>query len=400
MNLDYGTQYDALRERIRAFIAEHRELAPSDGGVDAPGGLEWQRLLVQHGFVARSIPVEFGGYGAEPDPLALRIITESFAREGLPCGINNQGISMLAPMLLELGDEAQKQQFIAPTIRGEIYWCQGYSEPNAGSDLASLTTRAHLDGDDWVINGQKIWTSGAHMADWMFCLVRTDPEATKHAGISFLLLKMDTLGIEVRPLPTMLVHAKGEAQFNEVFFTDVRVPATQMVSEPGQGWQVANAILKHERNMLGDPSVTLRRLHALVALMKRETLDGQRLIDNPVYRDRVMQLSARVQAMLLNDLRILSCELNGDDPGLAPMVVKWLGTELRHELEGLGIEIMGELGLLYPDAKYMRESSWQDYYMYFLGLIIGGGTSQIQKNIIGERGLGLPREPRQLERQK
>ncbi|HKI73261.1 MAG TPA: acyl-CoA dehydrogenase family protein, partial [Pseudomonadales bacterium] len=320
------------------------------------------------------------------------IIGEEFALAQVAGGMGGQGISMLVPTLLELGTEEQKQQFIKPTITGEMIWCQGYSEPGAGSDLASLRTSAVLDGDEWVINGQKIWTSTAHQAHWIFCLVRTEPDAPKHQGISFLLFRMDTPGIEVRPL----IDMTGNHNFNEVFFTDVRVPKDQIVGNRGQGWQVANAILGHERDSLGDPNATLSRLNALVDLMKTETVGGQRLIDNPVYRDRLMKIQGRVMAMRFNELRVLSSRLNpGQDAKLARMITKLQGTELRHELEGLAIDIMGEVGLAYGDNPYTRANgSWQQQYMFFLGLIIGGGTSQIQKNIISERGLGMPREPK------
>jgi alkylation response protein AidB-like acyl-CoA dehydrogenase len=298
----------------------------------------------------------------------------------------------LVPTLLEVGSESQRLEFIKPTITGDIIWCQGYSEPGAGSDLASLRTKASLEGDEWVVNGQKIWTSSAHVADWIFCLVRTEPEAKKHHGISFLLFRMDTPGIEIRPL----VDMTGAANFNEVFFTDVRVPKDQIVGTRGQGWMVANAILGHERDMLGDPNGALSRLNALISLAKSETINGEKLIEHPVFRDRLMRLQGRVMAMQFNDMRILSSRLNPDqDAKIARMIVKLQGTELRHDIEGLGIDMMGEIGLCYGDNPDIRDNgSWQGQYMFQLGLIIGGGTSQIQKNIISERGLDMPREPR------
>ncbi|MEQ8859441.1 MAG: acyl-CoA dehydrogenase family protein [Pseudomonadales bacterium] len=398
MDLSYGPEYETFRQEVRDFINGHRDAAPKGGGPRDPANLAWQKLLIEHGYAARTIPEAYGGYGAEPDILEARIIAEEFANAQVSPGLGGQGISMLVPTLLEVGTEEQKREFIPPTLRGEMVWCQGYSEPGAGSDLASLTTSARLvrsqgeRGDEWVVNGQKIWTSTAHLADWIFCLVRTEPDAPKHQGISFLLFRMDTPGIEVRPL----VDMTGAANFNEVFFTDVRVPKTQIVGKRGEGWAVANAILGHERDSLGNPNATLQRLNALIELMRSETLDGRPLLEHPVYRDRLMKLQARVLAMRCNDLRVLSAKVNGNaDASLARMIVKLQGTELRHELEGLAIDIMGELGLAYGDNPYLRgHGSWQSQYMYFLGLIIGGGTSQIQKNIIGERGLGLPREPK------
>lgn len=391
MDLSYGPEYDDFREEVRGFIAKHRHLAPAQQGVRSPQVKEWQRLLIANGYAARTIPTEYGGYGAEPDILKARIIGEEFAAAQVSAGLGGQGISMLVPTLLELGTEAQKRQFIPQTLAGEQVWCQGYSEPNAGSDLASLRTSATLDGDDWVINGSKIWTSTAHLADWMFCLVRTEPDAPKHQGISFLLLRMDTPGIEIRPLVDMTM----QPNFNEVFFTDVRVPKDQIVGQRGEGWRVANAVLGHERDSLGDPNASLSRLNRLIHLMQTETVDGTRPMDNPAFRDRLMKIQARVMAMRFNDLRILSARLNKADASLARMITKLQATELRHELEGFAIDVMGEFGLLYGKHPHVRDQgSWQTQYMYFLGLIIGGGTSQIQKNIISERGLGMPREPK------
>jgi len=406
MDLSYGPEYEAFRQEVRDFIDTHKDQAPRGAGLRDPATREWQKLLIEHGYAARTIPQEYGGYGAVPDILESRIIAEEFANAQLSQGLGGQGIGMLVPTLLEMGTEAQKREFIPPTLRGEMVWCQGYSEPGAGSDLASLTTSAELvrsqgerqaeqgsaDGEEWVVNGQKIWTSTAQIADWIFCLVRTEPDAPKHQGISFLLFRMDTPGIEVRPL----VDMTEAANFNEVFFTDVRVPKDQIVGERGQGWAVANAILGHERDSLGNPDATLSRLNALIELMRSETVDGRPLLEHPVYLDRLMKLQGRVTAMRCNDLRVLSSRLNpGQDAGLARMITKLQGTELRHELEGLAIDVMGEIGLAYDDNPHLRgRGSWQSQYMYFLGLIIGGGTSQIQKNIIGERGLGLPREPK------
>ncbi len=392
MDLNYSPAHQDFQAEVRAFIAAHRHLAPTSTRAPRdPVARAWQKLLIAHGYAARSIPQAYGGAGLAPDLLKSRIVAEEFARAGVNPGLGGQGIQMLVPTLLEVGTEAQKQQFIAPTLAGDIVWCQGYSEPGAGSDLANLSTRAGLDGDHWVVNGQKIWTSTAHLADWIFCLVRTEPDAPKHKGISCLLFRMDTPGIEVRPL----VDMTGNANFNEVFFTDVRVPKHQIVGQRGDGWMVANAILGHERDSLGSPDATLGRLNALIALMQTETLAGQTLMDHPVYRDRLMQLQGRMMALRFNDLRILSAKLNKADASLARMIVKLEGTELRHALEGLAIDIMGELGLAYGNNPMKRDNgSWQHQYMFFLGLIIGGGTSQIQKNIISERGLGMPKEPK------
>lgn len=393
MDLDYSTEYEAFRDEVRSFLEESRSRWPPRGylGRVSPEYRQWQVELIERGYTARSIPREYGGHGAEPDVLKSHIIAEEFARVRAPRALAGQGISMLVPTLLQLGTEEQKKAYVAQTLRGDMLWCQGYSEPGAGSDLASLRTHAVEDGDDFVINGQKIWTSTAHEADMMFCLVRTEPDAPRHHGISYLLFPMDTPGIEVRPLKTMT----GHAEFNEVFFSDVRVPKNSIVGKRGEGWQVANTTLKFERGMLGDPNEAGRRLNEVVSLMREETVDGVSLMDNPVFRDRLLRLQGRVLAMQYHGMRLLSAGLRGEVPGIARLIVKLQGCELNHQLAGLAIDALGELGILYKDSpRLRRHGEWQRRYMFDLGLIIGGGTAQIQKNIIAERGLGMPREPR------
>ena len=393
MDLAFSPEYEAFRSEVATLLADNVDKAPGsvDRGMKNPKRLAWQAFLIEHGLAARTIPIEYGGYGAAPDILKSRIIAEEFSKSGLPRGIANQGVSMLVPTLLELGTDAQKEAWIAKTLRGETVWCQGYSEPGSGSDLASLSTRAEIDGDDYVINGQKIWTSTADQADMIFCLVRTHPDEKKHHGISYIIFPMDTPGIEIRPL----VDMTGAANFNEVFFTDVRVPRSGVIGEPGKGWQVANATLTHERGMLGDPNAAEGRLLAIAELMKNETLNGQRLMDHPVFRDRLVALQAEVAAMQANAMRVMTAKLQKESAGMAGLIIKLQGCELNHELARLAIDALGELGILYEDSPYLRDNgSWQGRYMYDLGLIIGGGTAQIQKNIISERGLRLPREPR------
>jgi len=393
MNLNFTAEYEYFRADVRAFLDKHKADAPSmaNVGLRSEKRLKWQRILLEHGYAARTLPKQYGGFGAEPDSLKQRIIAEEFARAKVPGGIAGQGINMLVPTLLELGTEEQKEKYIAKTLSGEMIWCQGYSEPGAGSDLASLRTAAVVDGDDFVINGQKIWTSTANQADMIFCLVRTEPDAPKHQGISYLLFSMDTPGIEVRPLMTMT----GRAEFNEVFFTDVRVPTSQIVGQRGEGWMVANATLTHERGMLGDPDAALSRLKSIAKIMQNEHVDGKSLMDNPVYRDRLVALEAEVYAMKFNGMRLTTASVEKKSAGLAGMIVKLQGCELNHRLAELAIDVMGEYGILFEDSPFLRDHGlWQTHYMFDLGLIIGGGSAQIQKNIISERGLGMPREPK------
>ena len=403
MDLSYGPEYEAFRATLRAFLEANRARAPrgglgAAGGSDDPALRDWQKLLIEHGYAARTIPKTYGGYGAEPDILKRVILDEEFARAGVSAGVGGQGPEMLVPTLLEHGSEAQKQRWIGPTIRGEVIWCQGYSEPNAGSDLANVQTRADDDGDDFVINGQKIWTTTAHLAQMMFGLIRSEPGESKHGGLSYLLIPMHTPGIEVRPLGTMT----GHAEFNEVFFTDVRVPKTSVVGKRGEGWKIANTTLKHERNMLASSGTLASAFRRLVDLMKAERRDGRRAIDDPVLCDRLLRLEARVIAAKYHSLRMLTCSLKQEMPGApgtpagcAGLVTKLSGCELSHQIAALAIDAMGELGVLYDGSKHLRAfGAWQFQYMFSLGLIIGGGTAQIQKNIIAERGLGMPREPR------
>jgi len=403
MNLNFGSEYKDFTTEVKEFCKKYSGVHFSDSskvplstsyksGDIKMKRSEWQKILIENGYFARSIPGEYGGYGGESDIIKNRIIAEEFSKAKIPPPMGGQGIDMLVPTLLELGTDEQKEKYIKPTLHGEIIWCQGYSEPNAGSDLASLQTKGELIDGKWVINGQKIWTSTAQFSQMMFCLVRTEPDASKHAGISYLLIPMDTPGIEIRPLVDMTLNAG----FNEVFFTDVTIPESNIVGKRGEGWSVANATLSHERGSLSDPNAMMNRLNSLIKRMEEETINGEKIIENAVYRDKLMKIQGKVIAFQSNSLRVLSAKLNKhQNVKIAGMIQKLVGTELRHELEGFALDVMGELGTLYENSPNLKDGgSWQIGYMYFLGLIIGGGTSQIQKNIISERGLGMPKEPK------
>jgi alkylation response protein AidB-like acyl-CoA dehydrogenase len=393
MDLAFDAEHEAFRREVVEFLDKHKREAPTDRamGLRSPEMIAWQRKLIEHGYVARTIPREYGGFGAEPDLLETIILDDEFNRADIPRGLSGQGISMLVPTLLEHGSEEQKRRWVPPTISGEVLWCQGYSEPGSGSDLASVQTRAVEDGDDFVINGQKIWTSTAVESQMMFVLVRTEPDAPKHAGISYILLPMDTPGIEVQPLRTMT----GNAEFNQVFFKDVRVSRTSVVGQRGEGWKVANTTLRHERNMLGSAAGSERLYLQAKRLLEKTQRDGRPALRDPGLRDRLVQLQAKTLALKYHSFRLLTCQLKGESPGVAGLVVKLDGCQLNHDLAKLAIDGMGELGALYrSEGKEGAAGFWQFQYMFSLGLIIGGGTAQIQKNIISERGLGLPREPR------
>lgn len=400
MDLEYAEQYEHFRRSLRSFLDEHGSKKPKNGFMNQPPEKlsEWLSLQIEHGYWARTIPCEYGGYGAEPDLLETIIMDEEFNRAGVPRGMPSQGPSMLVPTLLHHGTEAQKHRYIAPTMRGETIWCQGYSEPEAGSDLASLRTAAIEEGDDFLISGQKIWTSTAEKADMMFILVRTEPRAAKHEGISYILLPMDTPGIEVRPLRTMSGET-GHNSFNEVFLTDVRVPQSSIVGKRGEGWKIANTTLKHERNSLNaNAEGSILRLSRL---MQKETINGVPAMANPVFRDQLIRLQARALSMKHHSMRLLTYSLKDSSPGVEGLITKLQNCQLNFDIAALALDVMGELGTLYEHTKYERERGfWQSHYMFSLGLIIGGGTAQIQKNIIAERGLGLPREPKPAEIQR
>ncbi|MFP6626203.1 MAG: acyl-CoA dehydrogenase family protein [Deltaproteobacteria bacterium] len=389
MDLSFGDNYEDFRRQTCEFLDKNRDRAPAAGmgaGDITDLSRGWQTRLIEHGYAARTIPEEYGGFGGEPDPLIDIIIDEEFRRAGVAGPMMNQGISMLVPTLLEYGNEEHKRSYIGPTIRGEMIWCQGYSEPGAGSDLAGLRTSAVVDGDDFVVNGQKIWTSTAREAAMMFALVRTEPDTSKHAGISYLLLSMDSKGLEVRPLKTMT----GASSFNEVFFDDVRVPRTNLVGARGQGWEIGTATLVFERNMLGSTSQTETIFKNLVAVA-----EDFGVLSDAGFRQRLVELQARVLAMKYHSLRLLTDKLQKRASGAAGLVTKLNGCQLNHDICALAIDAMEESGVFAKHSKGARDNGeWQAQYMFSLGMIIGGGTAQIQKNIIAERGLGMPREPR------
>lgn len=399
MDLNDREEHRLFREEVRQFISTYRHLAPTETAFSyrlqprayTEDVLAWQKLLVKHGYAHRTVPKEYGGAGEEPDILKNQIISDEFFKESIPQGLTSQGISMLVPTLLEHGTDEQKAKWIKPTIEGDIFWCQGYSEPGSGSDLASLQTKAVEDGDDFLISGQKIWTSSATIAQMIFCLVRTEPDADKYRGISYVIFPMDTPGIDIRPLQTMT----GHPSFNEVFFTDVRVPKSQVVGGRGKGWMVANSTLKHERGMLSNANGSLDRLLKIKKLLKTETWNGGCLGDDPLIRDKFTALQARVQAMRLHEMRMISEAEKGGARSLGDMVCKLVGCQLNYELDCFAIDLMADHGLNFDDNPSIAGASyWQKQSMYDLGLIIGGGTAQIQKNIIAERGLDMPKEPR------
>ena len=282
MDLTYGPEYERFRGEVRAFLAEHWQ--PSGGSADVAA---FRQAAVAAGYLYRSVPRRYGGSEQPSDVLKARVIREEFTAVRAPMELKSLGTQLLVPTLLEAGAEWQQERFIEATITGQIKWCQGYSEPGAGSDLASLRTTATLTGDRWVIRGQKVWTSFAHEADYMFLLARTDPDADKRKGISYLLVPMDQPGIEVRPLRQIT----GESEFNEVFLTDATTPADWIVGSPGEGWAVANTTLKHERAWVGDVAESDHLMNSLIRLARRTPGPaGRPWIEDSRLRSRLMEV--------------------------------------------------------------------------------------------------------------
>jgi len=401
MNLSYSAEYEAFRAQVREFIEDNWTKAnggrPGDsdalvGSVSRPDEhtTAFRIKAIEAGYLYRSVPRQYGG-GEQPfDPFKSAIIAEEFKRARAPFECVGQGPSMLVPTLLEHGSEKQKQSFVRDTLLGNLLWCQGYSEPGSGSDLASLRTRAELDGDSWVVNGQKIWTSNAVEADWMFCLVRTEPEASKHEGISYLLIDMKTPGIEVRPLRQIT----GEADFNEVFLDNVRVPKENLVGERGKGWVVSRSTLKHERALIGGTFITRRMYDGLLALAQALPLRGQPAIKDPVIRQRMVDLETRLLMTEYHGYRLLTMQARGEEAGLAGMVSKLFGTQLAYDIGRLAMDVLADRGALAAgEMNAPAMGMFTQAYMWTLGILIAGGTANIQRNVIAERGLGMPRDP-------
>jgi alkylation response protein AidB-like acyl-CoA dehydrogenase len=395
MDLSYGPEYDVFREEVKSFLADNWPLK----GDEAKGPIEEQaRTFVMRsteaGYLLRWIPREYGGSEQEADDIKATIIREEYGRAKAPMEPRGIGMMMLVPTLLERGEEWQKDMFIPKSVTGEYRWCQGYSEPSSGSDLASLRTRGELDGDEWVINGQKIWTTSAMEADYMFCLVRTEPDAPKHAGISYLLIPMKQDGIEVRPLKQM----NGGAEFNEVFFTDARTKKDWIVGKRGEGWLVSRTTLKHERAGIGNAQGSAALLENLVRLAQESTRNGKLAIEDPEIRQRLVALEGFVRSHEYSSLRQSSRARNGKDSGRVSLMNKIVSTNIGCEGSKLALDILGDDGMVDPSAEVGDlpgmggNQGWLSQYMMSLGIAIAGGSANIQRNVIGERALGLPRD--------
>ncbi len=403
MDLTHGEQHERFRLEVRAFLAEHWTAARGGQGVPTPEHeARFRRLAVERAYIYRHVPRRYGGAEQPFDPVVEDVLRDEFNAAGAPMGISGGGPGMLVPTLLERGTEAQREEFIDATLHGDIRWCQGYSEPGSGSDLASLSSRAELDGDEWVITGHKIWTSSAHVADWMFGLFRTEPDEPRHGGITYLLVPMRQPGIEVRPLRQLT----GDADFNEVFLDGARTPVRYQVGERGEGWQVSRTTLKYERNMLGDPRQLQNVLDDLVELARRTRIEGRPAIESAQIRQRLAELEGYVAAQRWSANRQLTAVARGapESAQAVTLMSKLYGTELSKRLAELGYDLLAaDEALLQPPVEGLgrrlprdprRPGAWTLQYLMSHAGAIAAGSSNIQRNIIGERVLGMPRDLR------
>jgi alkylation response protein AidB-like acyl-CoA dehydrogenase len=399
MDLKYGEEYEVFRSELREFLSSW---PPTGEEAELPldeQELRFRERSIAAGYVYRDIPKKFGGSEQPNDPLKERIILEEFSKTKVPFRSMSQGPAMLVPTLLEFGTVEQCEKYIPPTLSGEMRWCQGYSEPGSGSDLASLQCRAELDGDEFVLTGQKIWTSNAMECQMMFGLFRSEPEASKHAGISYLLVPMDQPGIEVRPLKQLT----GSDEFNEVFFDGARTHISNLVGRRGEGWQVSRATLKHERKLIGNPRLMMMQFELLVDLARRTERGGRPAIEDPAVQLMIAEIEGYVRATETTNLRMFSAELHGEAMKVinVMMMIKLYATKVSEKIAEAVYDLTGGEGLL--DIENPEQGVWASgadahtavqNYLFSLGPSIAGGASNIQRNIIGERVLGLPRDLR------
>jgi alkylation response protein AidB-like acyl-CoA dehydrogenase len=391
MDLSFTPEEERYRRAVREWLAANLPKHPEEQDTGRPDWLEpakaWQRKVLAAGYLAVAWPKEYGGQGLAP--IYQVIVNEEMARAGAPRLVGEEGLLTLGPTLLACGSEAQKRRYIPGIISADTIWTQGYSEPEAGSDLASLTTRAEHAGDHFIVNGRKLWASHAQIADRMFALVRTDPDRPRHQGISYLLIDMHAPGITVRPL----VQIDGKRDFSEVTFRDVRVDQTDLVGGLNNGWKVANSTLANERGNMGLNAGPLMAFPQLVETARRVKRQGRALIEHPQFRHRIAELQIQLEALRLHSYRQLTNSIHGRAPGVDSMVTKLAGSELAHELAAAAMEMFGDYAMLERDEPDLHQrGEWVRHLMTSIAFQIAGGTSHIQKNIIAQRGLGMPRE--------
>ena len=395
MDFTLTPDQEALRKRVRAWLAES---IPDDwkkfglSEVPRPEAYEflrkWQKTLHDAGFIGLTWPKEYGGQGQTF--VEEMILHEEMALQKAPPVLNILGVGMAGPTIIAYGTEEQKQRYPAKILACEEIWCQGYSEPNSGSDLASLQTRAVKDGEYWVINGQKVWTSLAHIADWMMLLARTDPDAPRHKGITYFLLDMKAPGVTVKPLKQIT----GDAEFNEVFFDNVRVHERQILGSVNNGWAVGLTTLMYERLALGfGLQVRLRiTLESLIDMARQMDTRGRCITKDPVMRQKLAQMWIDTEVFKYTGARAITKLLRGELPGPEASAGKMMWVEGHQRVQELAMEILGPFGQLSHGSEWaVADGLWQHTFLRSRANSIEGGTTEIQRNIIGERVLGLPK---------
>jgi alkylation response protein AidB-like acyl-CoA dehydrogenase len=392
LDLRFTAEDEAFRAEVREWLAENLtdefqdvrgRGGPGDEHADFEGRMAWERRLADGGWTCVGWPKEHGGRGVSLHQQV--IFYEEYARSDAPARVGIIGEGLLGPTLIAFGTEAQQRRFLPPIVRAEELWCQGYSEPDAGSDLANVQTRAVLDGDEWVVTGQKVWTSLAHWAHWCFVLCRTDPSAPKHRGLSYLLVPMRQPGIEVRPI----VQLTGTSEFNEVFFDGARTAANNIVGEVADGWKVAMGTLAFERGVstLGQQLHFENELRRIIELARKRGL-----VEDRVTRQRLARAWIGLRIMRLNALRSLSGGESGE-LSREGMIMKLYWATWHRELGELAMTVLGPDALVGGPNGAGGLSGLQRLFLFTRADTIYGGSNQIQRNIIGERALGLPREP-------
>jgi alkylation response protein AidB-like acyl-CoA dehydrogenase len=393
MDLNLTEQEEAFRDELREWLAAH---VPKDWAHRRDESIEarfdflkgWQRSQYEGGWAGISWPTEYGGRGA--GLMQQVIFWQEMALAGAPPMANILGLGLVGPTIIAFGTATQKARYLRKILSAEEIWCQGFSEPNAGSDLASLQTEARLDDDHYVVNGQKVWTSFGWAADWCELVVRTDPTAPKHKGLTVLVVDMKSPGVDVRPLRQMT----GESEFNEVFFRDVRVPVENVVGQVNQGWDVAIGTLMHERGTFGAGlQITYRRnMDRLITLAREITRDGRPASHDPVIRQKLAQCYVEVEVMRANQMRAFSRISAAGVPGPEGSIQKIFWSELNQRLQQTAQELLGPWGQLEAgDPRAIDHGAWSYGYLRARGNTIEAGTSEIQRNIIGHFVLGLPR---------
>ncbi len=391
VDYSFTPEEEALRQEVRAFLME--ELGPDfhDEGhkykKDWSFEKEYLKKLAARKYIVPGWPTEYGGMGL--GVMKQTIFNEEMFYHNSPhYPLTGNGSDLVGPVLMIYGTDEQKKEHLPLIAAGQRIWGQGFSEPNAGSDLASLSCKATMDGDDFVINGTKIWTTDGHLAEWMFILVRTDPDAPKHRGISFLIFDMNTPGVSVHPL----IDAAGEHRINQEFFEDVRVPKKNLIGELNRGWYVAAATLDFERSGIGYVAANRRRLDDLIKYAKETKVNGKRLIDQHVVQTKLAQVRIEVECARFISYRVSSMQEAGQIPNYEASIAKMFGSEVQQRFARIGTEILGLYGhVLGGDPHARMHGDWGRWYVNTIPDTIEAGSSEIQRNVIATRGLGLPR---------